>query len=405
MTVRVGPVDVDSARTFLEAMGTAFGFDPDDGDVERFSRYFEWDRARAAYEGNVIVGTIGAYSLDMTVPGGTMPCGGTTVVAVRPTHRRRGVLRAMMGEHLAEMREREEPIAGLWASDSAIYGRFGYGCAALSADLEMKREYSRFHRLAPDPDPVRMIEAAEAPTILPGFYERMRDGIPGLFARSDMWWELRHFRDNPEDRQGATAYRYAVTEGPDGVSGYVQYRFKENWANEHGEGEVRVRELFADQPTAWAGLWRFVLDHDLTAKITASRRSLEDPLLEMLDGRRRARLTVSDSLWVRIMDVKAALTGRRYRNRAVATVAVHDPWDGRVDTWQLELGPEGAEVTATDRQPDVELDLADLGACFMGWSRLAAMGRAGRVVGNPDTLAALDLAFSWSPSPWCAENF
>lgn len=405
MGVSVAPVPPERAGELLTAMGGSFGFDPDAGDVERFRKVFDWDRIRAAHDGEAIVGTVGAHSLDLTVPGATMACGGTTIVSVLPTHRRRGILRMMLDSHLEDVREREEPIAGLWASDSAIYGRFGYGCAAQSARLEIPRDHSRFHRLAPDPAPVRLVDAEEAHALLPPHYDRVRREIPGFFGRSDVWWENRRFRDEKADRDGATAYRYAVAEVAGEVTGYVQYRFKEDWSDGHGEGEVRVRELVGSDPAAWAGLWRFLLDHDLTTTVSAANRSVEDPLLELLEGRRRASMKVTDSLWIRVMDPSAALEGRSYSAPVSTVLALHDPIDASVTTWRLELSPEGSEVTRTSAEASITMDVEDLGACFMGWSRFRSLAGSGRVEGDYSALAALDRAFGWSPLPWCNEVF
>lgn len=405
MGVNVAPVSAERSREFLLTMGAVFGFDPEEDEIERFTSHFEWDRSRAAFDGDQIVGTSGAFSLDLTVPGTTMACGGTTVISVLPTHRRMGILRMMMDSHLADVRDRDEPIAGLWASDSAIYGRFGYGSAAQGADLVIERDHSRFHRLAPEPAPVRLVDADSARRLLPPFYDKARLEIPGFYARSEPWWENRRFRDNPAHRNGATAYRYAVTEMDVEVTGFVQYRYKEDWTEGHGRGEVRVRELVGSDPSSWAGLWRFVLDHDLTGKISASNRSVEDPVLDFLEGPRRAAIKVGDSLWIRIMDPQAALEGRSYSAPANVVIRLHDPLDASLTTWQLDLSPDGARVASSDAEPEVAMDLEDLGACFMGWSRFQTLKRAGRIEGDDGALAALDQAFAWSPAPWCSEVF
>ncbi len=406
MGVTIAPVSRERAADFVGTMGTAFGFDiEDEAELSRFADLFEWDRSLGAFDGDQIVGTAGAFSLDMTVPGGTMACAGTTVIAVLPTHRRRGILRSMMDSHLEDVRLREEPIAGLWASDSAIYGRFGYGSVAESIEVEVSREHGRFHRLAPLPAPVRLISAEEAHRLLPPFYETFRLTTPSFFGRSQQWWNLRRFRDEPDNRHGATAYRYAVTEADGEPTGYVQYRFKESWDEGHGTGEVRVRELLGSDPASWAGLWRYVLDHDLTAKIVAPERSPRDPLFEMLEGRRRARRKVADSLWIRIMDVEKALQGRSYSGRADVIVEIHGPLDASSSVWHLDLSPEGAVVSPSTDPPEVTLDLEDLGACFMGWSRFADLAAAGRLSGDHQQLLALDRAFTWSPLPWCSEVF
>lgn len=405
MGLEVGPVADDQAREFLTVQGLAFGFDVNDGMVERVTRLFEWDRGRAAYDGNRMVGTVGSYSLDMTVPGDTMRCGGTTVVAVLPSHRRRGILRQMIDSHLEDVREHDEPIAGLWASDSAIYGRFGYGCAALGVDITIDRDHAAFHRLAAPTAPVRMVEAAEAHRLLPPFYDRARLDTPGFFARSEIWWENRRFRDDESSRDGNTAYRFAVTEENGAVTGFVQYRFRSRWRDGHGQGAVKVFELLGTTPESWAGLWSYIVNHDLTARIEADDRSLSDPVFNLLAGTRRVRGEVGDTLWIRIMDVPRALEGRRYSAPARAVVRVHDPLDASATTWQLDLAPEGASVSPSQQQAEVELDIEDLSACFMGWSRFQDLGRAGRLQGDATALRALDTAFAWSPLPWCSEVF
>jgi hypothetical protein len=179
MGVNVLPVPDDRRRDFHEVLGLVFGFEPTEADHERFDLYFPWDRSRGAFDGESLVGTLGAFSLDMTVPGGTMACGGTTVVSVLPTHRRRGILRMMIDSHLAEVRDKEEPIAGLWASDSAIYGRFGYGSAARATEIEIGREHAGFHRLVPEPAPVRLIDKEEAGRSCPASTTTSASAIPG----------------------------------------------------------------------------------------------------------------------------------------------------------------------------------------------------------------------------------
>ena len=405
MGVNVLPVPDDRRRDFHEVLGLVFGFEPTDADHERFDLYFPWDRSRGAFDGQSLVGTLGAFSLDMTVPGGTMACGGTTVVSVLPTHRRRGILRMMIDSHLAEVRDREEPIAGLWASDSAIYGRFGYGAAARATEIEMGREHAGFHRLVPEPAPVRLIDREEAGQILPPFYDDFRLSYPGMFARSETWWRNRRLHDDRHNRNGFTPFRFAVTESGGAVTGYAQYRYKAEWTDGHGAGMIRVVELFAADPSALAGLWRYLLDHDLTAKVVAPHRPVDDPVFDLLAGRRRAKATIEDSLWIRIMDVKRALEGRRYSASAATVLALHDPIDGSLTRWQLDLSPEGASVTPASAEPEVTMDLEDLGGGLMGWSRFRDLGRAGRLEGEPEVLARLDAAFSWSPSPWSPEVF
>src|SRR6185503_18593563 len=96
-------------------------------------------RALAAYDGDEPVALTGAYRFDLSIPGGELPCAGVTWVGVIPTHRRRGILRDLMRRELEDVHSWGEPIAALWASEAAIYGRFGYGHAAPNGQAKSDR--------------------------------------------------------------------------------------------------------------------------------------------------------------------------------------------------------------------------------------------------------------------------
>jgi predicted acetyltransferase len=403
MAVVFRAIEPDEYPDLVRTMGLAFGFDPPEDD--HFRHLLPLERTVVGFDGSTMVSTAAAFSLDMTVPGGTVPCGGTTVVSVTPSHRRRGLLRGMMRTHLDEVLEREEAIAALWASDSAIYGRFGYGQAALSYDLGVRRDHVELHRLAPRPAPVRNIDAIEAEKLFVPFYEEIRTSTPGFYARSPVWWEHRVLADSEHRREGATAYRFGVVDGPDGIAGYVQYRIKSDWDDSHGAGKVLVKDLFGTTPESWAGLWSYVLNHDLISEITASHRSPQDPLFELLAGTRRAKAQRFDSLWVRIMDVPRALEARSYSAPADVVFDVHDPMGDIDGRYHLVASTQGAECTRTDAEPSITLDAEDLGGVYMGRSRLRALSRIGRLQGHPEALAAADAAFTWEPQPWCPEVF
>lgn len=411
ITVRaIGPAELEA---FLRSMSGPFAFDlPDDADdraklLERFGALLEYARTRCAFDGDTMVGTLGAFSLDLTVPGGRVGCAGTTMVTVAASHRRRGVLRSMMEAHLEEARSHGDPVAGLWASDSAIYGRFGFGLAVQEALVEISRRHVDLHRLAPDPATARFVDAATAAELLPQVYEQVLSTRPGMYARSPAWWELERLRDTPERRDGATAFRFAVTDGPDGTpTGYVQYRVKREADDLHLAHEVRVVELMATTPEAVAGLWSLVLSHDLAGTITAAHRPVDDPLFDLLAARRRAAPRITDALWLRILDIPAALEARRYSAPGAVVVETVDPLDGTTARHRLVAGDDGvATCEPTDSSPDVELDLEDLGGGYLGWARFRRLAAAGRLRGRPEALALLDRMFAWDPAPWCPDVF
>jgi predicted acetyltransferase len=400
----IGPDEFDDLR---KALGLVFSFDPRPDD-DRFRATLPLHRTRCGFDDGRMVSTSAAFELDMTVPGGKVACGGTTIVSVSPTHRRQGILRQMMRAHLDDVREHEEPIAALWATDSAIYGRFGYGCASICHEIEVDREHVGFHRLAPAPRQVRLIDADEASRLLPPFFDRVRQGIPGFFDRSPEWWKHRRLGDPEHDRDGMSSYRYVVVDDDvhgDAIAGFAQYRAKLKWSENHGAGELAVRELIGTTAESWASLWSFVLNNDLMGKTTADLRPPWDPIFDLLAGTRRVAATRTDSCWVRIMDIPAALSSRSYTAPVDLVLGVVDPMGDITGSYRLSAKGDDVECARVDDEPDVTLDLEDLGACYLGRARFRQLARVGRVTADGPVLTALDAAFGWDPQPWCPEIF
>jgi predicted acetyltransferase len=403
MVVEIRAIRPDEFEEFRQTMGLVFGFDPPNGD-NRVLRLLPLDRTRCGFDGGRMISTSGAYGLQMTVPGGEVACGGTTAVTVSPSHRRRGVLREMMRAHLDDVKERGEPIAALWASDSAIYGRFGYGCASICYDIEIEPDHATLSRLAPLPGQARIIDRAEALEVTPPLYDRLRKEIPGFFARSPHWWDDRSFWDS-ESAGDTTNLRFAVVDGDDGAAGFASFRTKSHWDEGHGSGKVIVQDLFAETPEAWAGIWALVANQDLVVRVESGLRPSWDPIFDLLAGTRRALSFRYDALWVRIMDLPAALTARSYSIPIDVVLGIEDPIGDLTGSYRLRADVDGAECAPTNQEPSVQLDLEDLSAAYMGRSRFRQWARAGRLSGAPDALAAMDVAFAWDPEPWCPELF
>ncbi len=412
MPIDIRQIGTDEIEAFVLAMSGPFAFDlPDDDDdrkkmFDRFSSTFEVERARCAFDGPDMVGTLGAFTLDLTVPGGAASCAGTTMVTVLASHRRRGVLRQLMTAHFEEARERGDPIAGLWASDAAIYGRFGFGLASVGLKYEIDPRHAQFHRLAPEPSQARFMDAATAAEILPQVYDAVRKTRPGMFARSDTWWRHQRLHDRPDRRDGATAFRFVISHAPDGSpNGYAQFRVKEGWEGGHGAHEVRIVEIIGTEASAFSGLLKVVMGHDLATKITAWGQPVDDPVFDLLASNRRATPELSDALWICLLDVPAALTARHYDSAGAAVMRIHDPIAGNPSSWLLETDGIESTCVPTDRAPDVELDLEDLGSAYLGRARFRELVRAGRVVADGETARRLDEMFTWDPQPWCPEVF
>lgn len=402
MTTEIRAVTADQVGEFRSVLGLAFGWEAPEDRTTSFLNIWEPDRSFCAFDDGTMVGTSGAFSLEMTTPGGIMAVGGTTMVAVLPTHRRRGLLSSMMRAHLKDVAERGEPMAALWASDSAIYGRFGYGAASLHFEVTIDSRHAGFHRLAPDPALARLIDQHTARGSIPPIYDALRPHRAGFFRRSDPWWETRWFSDHSSQRDGASALRFAVL---DDGSGYMIYRQKSQWETGHGAGEVRVLDLMATTPGGWAGLWRLALSHDLVTSVAADLRATDDPIFDLVQGRRRVVSRVSDALWVRLVDIPNALAGRRYQIDGTLVIAVLDRFLEQQTTVELTSEDGSAHCRPSTSDPDVTLDLEDLSASFMGRSTFRALAGLGRVQGTPASMTKADLMFGWNAQPWCPEIF
>jgi predicted acetyltransferase len=400
------PITAEEWPRFVATDAVAFGWVPTPDDFVDIEKIFEIDRSLATFDGEDIVSTTGIFSWDLTVPGGTLPTAGVTWVSVMPTHRRRGLLNAMMRRQLSDVHDRGEAIAALWASESVIYGRFGYGLAAEATSFEIERVRTAFARAPEAPGRCRMVSREDAVRAWPAVYDRVRAVQPGFYSRSETWWNHHSMRENDRPERGF-ATRFFVQYEEDGTPlGYVRYRTRGGGDNGLPGGTVNVGELVASTKEAEAALWQYIFGVDLMATITAGHRPVDEPLLWMLADPRRLVRRTHDSLWVRVVDVPLALEGRRYAAAGKVVLDVRDdfcPWvAGR---YELESGAEGPRCRPTNADADIVLSAADLGAVYMGGVRLRSLARAGRVEGSADALARADAMFSWDPMPWCPEVF
>jgi predicted acetyltransferase len=347
----------------------------------------------------------------MSVPGGAaVPTAGITWITVSPTHRRRGVLTAIMRRQLDEVRAAgREPVAALWAAEAGIYGRFGYAPAAERGGWT--GEATRL-RLRPDVDcgtgTVRLVEEAEFRAAAVPLHDQLRRWVPGNLARDDRWWD-RKLLDRPEERKGRPPRQHALHVEADGaVTGYALYWLKGDWS-EGGdpEGRLTVQEVRASTPAAYAALWRFLFSHDLMRTIDAPDVPADDPVRHLLADPRAWHARPADSLWVRLVDVGAALSARRYPAPLDMVLEVRDrfcDWnDGR---WHLWGHPAGAFCDRTDRDPDLVLDIEALSAAYLGGVSLAMLQGAGRVTEvSPGAVTQAATAFRWPVAPVCPDHF
>jgi predicted acetyltransferase len=324
-----------------------------------------------------------------------------TVVGVHPTHRRRGALRAMMDTQLRDVHERGEPIAALWASEETIYGRFGYGIASWAGELKVPHESDAFAEPLEEKGTTRFVTLEEARELFPPIYDAVRRERPGMPSRSETWWSDRQLR-LPEFEAEAPR-RFVALEIDGEPQAYAIYRT--HFAFEGGlpASRLAVREALGVTPQATAAIWRFLLDVDWMAVAEVPFAPPDHPLFLLLANPRRARYRMHDALWVRLVDVAAALSGRAYGEGGPLVLEVRDAvceWnDGR---WKLEHGV----CERTEEEPDLALDVSALGSAYLGAVSFTQLHEALRVQELRDGAAArADALFAWRPLPWCLEIF
>jgi predicted acetyltransferase len=376
----------------------------------------ELGRTLAAFDGDTIVGGTGAFSFQMRVPGAMAAVAGVSLVAVLPSHRRQGILSALMRRQLADVSERGEAVAVLFASESGIYGRYGYGRASWHAAYRLQRgEGALAPGIPADPGlRLRVAEPLSARAELAKVYDLALAERPGLYARTEPWWD-RLLTDLHSDGEPSRQIRCVLAEDDSGPRGYAVFTSTERWDEDAGlpQGVLEVREAIATDSAATAALWDNLLSRDLVSEFHARMRPVDDPLLYLLADPRRVRPVVSDGLWVRLVDVGRALAQRHYASPLDVVIEGADELcPQNAGRWRLaaeaSVGPAAFRATCerTTAPADVALPVWAVGAAYLGGTGLKAMANAGLITeATPGSLAALSTAMSWEPAPWCPMTF
>jgi predicted acetyltransferase len=391
------PATREEFDAFSESALWAFHRVYSDADRERYGQIDEPERSLAWFDEGRIVATTGAFTRSVTVPGAVVPCAAVTAVAVVPTHRRRGLLTSMMRRQLDDLHARGDAVAILWASEGTIYARYGYGIAARVARLLARRPAAALASAPVGDGPLRAGPAGEHVEAMRAVHERVRVDRPGMLDRPGPWWGDR--LNDPESNRGGAQPLQAVTVD----DGYALYAVRPDWGDDGPAGEVVIRELAAATPAARARLWAYLLDQDLTQTISWRHAPADEPLWLMLTDPRAARTTVVDGLWLRLVDVAAALSARTYAGDPDVVIEVVDdfcPWNaGR---YRLA----GGTCSRVESAPDLALDVTALAAAYLGGTTLLALAQAGQVRElTAGALARASAAFRGAVEPWCPETF
>jgi predicted acetyltransferase len=395
-------VSLDDFRDATAAIGAYFAGRLSEEDATRFTQTLPVERMHMASIGGEVVGGAGAFPFEVSVPGGgSVRAAGVTVVGVLPTHRRRGVLRALMRAQLDDVHERGEPLAMLWASEETIYGRFGYGVAGWMGEVAVERVWAQYARSFERRGTARLVDADEAAELFPVVYAAARRARAGMHSRTDAWWRLRTLRTREEDK--GNPKRFAVVEADGAPVAYAIWRRTPGWDAGMTTAKLEVLEAIGAEPWALVEMWRFLLDFDWTDTIVGWLLPPDHPLFLLLASLRRLRYRMWDSVWLRLVDVGEALSRRAYASSAPLVLELRDefcPWnEGR---WKIEAG----EVARTTERADVALDVDALASVYLGGVTFARLRDGLRLEElRQGGVERADELFACALLPWCPEIF
>ncbi|MBN4064596.1 GNAT family N-acetyltransferase [Dehalococcoides mccartyi] len=397
-------------RRFGIAIERGFGshYEPTREQFALTNKMLTAEMTMGAFDDGEIVGTSGAYPFESAVPGGAIiKNAGVTAVTVATTHRRQGVLTNMMRHLLKQERDNGQSVASLWASESIIYGRFGYGMAIQHENFLIDTRKAVLRNTPEVPGKIRFVDHDEARKVFPLAWEAAVNANVGLPRRDDSQWNY-WAHGLSESGDGWSKPFLIVYEEDGNPLGYAKYLVKElHVFGEQMHGLINADDVIHSSPASHAALWNHLLNVDLYDTLSTWRSPVDDSLPWMLADQRQLERKPYDGVWYRLLDVAEALSSRTYLAEGSLVFEVEDPfmpeWGGR---FELTGGSDGASCVPTTKAADITLPTASLATIFLGGAKLVDLARAGRVEEETDGAIALaDAMFATVRAPWCPLMF
>ena len=396
----------DEFDAFELALSNAFGdVEPAEHDVASDRLSIEFDRTFAAFDDGKIVGCAALYTFSSVTPGGgTVGTAGVTWVGVLPTHRRRGILTELMRRMLDQAAERDEPIATLLASEGQIYGKFGFGLAVPGLSFDVALDRVRWAPGTRSEGRTRLMTHEEARPHMQAVYERFASSRPGAVLPTDRQYSwIFSGIAKPDEKE-----LVAVHEDEHGVpDAYALYRIKHRWPRGLPSNTLTVHQLVACTPEASASIWRFLFDIDLVSRVKTWGLALDDPLTWQMAEPRALRATFDDILYVRPIDVAAALSARGYLEDGRLVIEVRDDFrPANAGTYELIVEGGKGSCSPTEAGPEIACTVHVVGGTYLGGVSWGTLARAGRLEERVQgAIARADAMFRSDIAPWPIIHF
>ncbi|MED5283633.1 MAG: GNAT family N-acetyltransferase [Chloroflexota bacterium] len=424
MAIRIISVDKSNVFEWRSSVRTVFGDIPSEDTVIRMVNdrfmidYDNWkepsDRLIAAFDtdSKQIVGSGGADKYTITVPGGeNIKMAGIAYMGTLPTHKRRGIFSSMMKTLHQQARDRGDAVAGLWASQSLLYNRFGYGLATMREDWIIETHDTSLSTDSPKGISVRLVDKNKALNEIPEIYETFRKCQNGATDRTQGYWNYLLYEDEQTkfNKSGLSGFFFAIVYKNNKPSGYAIYNFnKESGvAHEDDKGSLIVEEIISTDRESNNALWHYIFGVELVEEISFNRRGTNDPLYYMLKNPRKLKRNIIDGLWARIIDPIKMLESRTYQESGKITINIsgqnQDDIEGK---YTIETDGKNTEVKKTNNNPDISMRPSELSSIYFGSARASEFYQAGLFdVKNNDILRNINRMFSVEQSPWCNTDF
>lgn len=410
----VDPADDEATRRWLLADARGFHeITPSESTLQVQAEDIATDRVTGVWDASQVdpetpVATVRSWEMDLTVPGGAaLAAYAISSVTVSPTHRRRGIARAMLTGELRTAVRLGLPMAMLTVSEATIYGRYGFGPSVRQSAYVV--DTARAHWIGPTPaGRVQFVSPESLLTDGPAVFERTRERSPGEVDRREIWWKrtLGLLPNEPDARKrGIRAVRFDDADGA--IAGFALYEIALQDVSH--PGQLTLVDMVAATDDAYAALWRFLIEIDMVNEIAAPLRSISEPVAWQVADHRAVRKTSErDHLWLRILDVPAALGARRYAAPGHYLLDVTDDLGFAQGRFLLTVAADGSghahPLTGEDARPadavEVALSAADLASLYLGGTSAVDLARAGRIrEKTPAAAIRLDTALHSAYAP------
>lgn len=362
----------------------------------------EW--TLCAFDGGQLVSSFSTIPFTMRAHGAALPIGGVSAIGTLPEYRRQGLVRCIMTQAFVDMRDSGRPVAALWASQAAIYQRYGYAMASVLRSYAVDTVDIGFHDGDEDGGRVERLDIASGYDLIKQVYMRFVAERMGYLHRARALWQ----HNTLEPREADGPIHIALSHGASGPDGYAVYTLRANRCDHPARSqEIVVRDLAWLSPGAYRSLWTFFKRHDLVGRVRWNNAPSDDPALEYFLEPRMLDARDAEGFWLRLVDVAAALRGRGWDTDGDVSITVRDdplaPWN--TGNYRLTVSDGVANVTSCAGVTDIQLSVKALASLYVGRRSARELSAWGLLDGNQDAVLRADALFATRHAPHCPDHF